>query len=201
MINNKNLSLRKTSKNLRRKKGQSFIEFILAMFAFLTVTFMFVQVAISFGIQNYIQYATFMASRAYLSAYNVGSQQKKAAETYMRAFLEPNGQVAFKGFATPVENGNSEVPGVFIGGQKLAPIGSDNARTQNWMQGVTYTFKSRLYMIPILKSKTAAQGNSVELESQSWLGREPTEEDCRAYLGQRQNKHDIKGELLVDNGC
>lgn len=191
--------MRKLKKN--KNSGQSFIEFILSMFAFLTVTFMFVQVSISFGIQNYIQYATFMASRAYLAAFNVESQQKKAAETYMRAFVEPNGQSGFKGFATPVESGGSEVPGVFVGGQKLANIGSDNTRLQNWMQGVTYTFKSRLYMIPILKSNTAALGNNIELESQSWLGREPTEADCKAYLGQRQNKFDIKGELIVDNGC
>ncbi len=191
-------------KNDKKKKqsGQSFIEFILALFAFFTVAFMYVQVSVSFGVQNYLQYATFLSARAYLAGYDQKDQQKKSAQSYMKDFLLSENGNAFNSFAKAVETGNSDVPGVKIGdGPKMATLGSENARLQNWMQGVTYTFKSRLYMMPILKSKTAGMGNNITLESQSWLGREPTKEDCEAYFVHRQSQFSIKGAIIVDNGC
>ncbi len=191
----------RSKKNGKRKSGQSFVEFILTLFAFLTVTFMFVQVALSFGVGNYIQYATYLSARAYLAGYDLDSQQKKAAQTYMQEFLMPGGSDVFRNIAKAVEGGNTDMPGVFIGGPRLVAEASDTARYKNWEQGVTYTFKSRLYMIPILKSQAAGLGNNIELESQSWLGREPTADDCQRYLMKRQQSKNIKGAMLVDNGC
>lgn len=80
----------------------------------------------------------------------------------------------------------------------------DGERTLSWMQGVRYTFKSRLFLIPFGGSSQGTGGggannvggktaNSVTLTSESWLGKEPSDEECQTELG--------KYDGIVDNGC
>ena len=150
---------------------------------------MIVQVSLGFGVANFIQYATYMASRAYLSGARDKDAQKNAAKAVLETMLQKNGADRYKNIAKA--SGEGEPTGAMIGSspQAVAPAGSSDARDKNWEQGVTYKFKMRLYMMPVLKAGNG-KGNEVELESQSWLGREPTRDECQKA---------VKG--VEDNGC
>jgi hypothetical protein len=77
------------------------------------------------------------------------------------------------------------------------PQYSPGDRSSSWMQGVRYTFKSRLFLIPLggstAQGSNGTSANSLTLTSESWLGREPDEDDCQNQLGK------VKG--IYDNGC
>lgn len=109
---------------------------------------MIVQIGISFGVANYIQYATFMSSRAYLSGWKNAAQQRRAAETVIDRMMTLGGRPRFKAFAKPTEDA------VFIGGLRVAAAGSSEARTRNWEQGMTYKFDARMHMIPLIRSSS-----------------------------------------------
>lgn len=177
----------------KSSSGQGLIEFILTLFAFFTIAFMYVQISLGFGAANYFQYATFMGARAYLSGAKDADSQRGNAIAVMEKMTQPNGKERFPNIAKSSDNGN-EPKGVTIGGPAhgVAP-GTAEARTKNWEQGVTYKFKMRMYMIPIVKAPTNGKGSELELESQSWLGRDPTFVECQKYM---ISKH---GD--TDNGC
>ncbi len=153
---------------------------------------MFVQVALSFGVANYIHYATFMAARAYLSSRQTISDQHQAARDVADRMLKNGDQARFRNIIKPATDGGG-AGDVSIGGPRLVAAGSGDARDRNWEQGVTYAFKAKLYMMPVIRSNNPRHGNSITLESQSWLGREPSEEECGAYMAKKNG--------LVDNGC
>ncbi|MBI3543152.1 MAG: hypothetical protein HY075_07755 [Deltaproteobacteria bacterium] len=183
----------------RRRRGQGTIELILTFFAFFTIFFMFVQVSLSFGVANFIQYATFISARAFLSGAKNKGDQEKAASDYLAATVGGSSGGRFKSIAQP-EGGSSEVDGAFIGSTSRAkPAPSEDARTSMWEQGVTYSFKVRLYMAPLIPG-VGKGDNKVLLESQSWLGRDPTEEECEAVL-QKRAKLGGARQALFDNGC
>ncbi|MBU6374420.1 MAG: hypothetical protein KGQ59_00330, partial [Bdellovibrionales bacterium] len=72
----------------------------------------------------------------------------------------------------------------------------------SWLQGVRYTFKGRVLVAAELfgnrpTQASAAQNGSpgeIVLTSESWLGREPTIEECRTELRGRRVSD-------PDNGC
>lgn len=67
--------------------------------------------------------------------------------------------------------------------------------SSSWMQGVRYTFKSRLFLMPMGTGAAAAKAarGTVTLKSESWLGREPAYDECQGEMGR------VKG--IFDNGC
>lgn len=184
---------RKTRRSGRR--GQATIELILTFFAFFTIFFMIVQVSLTFGVANYIQYATFMASRAFLAGYEDISEQKAAANEYLRVMV---GNDRFKGIASP-DGGGGEVPGSSVGpSTRVSYAPNSDARTTTWEQGVTYSFKAKLYLAPMIPGVNRGDDSKVKLESQSWLGREPTTRDCEKTLSARRG---AAKTVLYDNGC
>ena len=66
----------------------------------------------------------------------------------------------------------------------------------SWLQGVRYSFKSRLFLMPMGTGSGAAASSaasSVTLKSESWLGREPSYVDCQGDIGSKDG--------IFDNGC
>ena len=75
----------------------------------------------------------------------------------------------------------------------------------SWLQGVRYTFRSRLFLLPFGGSNAPSSGNNVNvlsgnqdvnsltLTSESFLGREPADGDCQLEM---RNWNGI-----YDNGC
>lgn len=179
----------------RRTRGQSLIEFILTLLAFLTVLFMVVQVGLSFGIANYVHYATYMAARALLSGDETPRKQQDNAKFVLTSMLKrEGGEDRFK----PVIHGSGS--GDPIGVDLIGPsprVNPNDARQTTWEQGVVYRYKAKLYMMPLVRGAKRGVDNSVELESETWLGRDPSTQECLTQLKGRSRVD----PWIVDNGC
>lgn len=179
----------------KNQRGQSIVELVVSLFAFFTVLFLFVQLGISFGLANYIHYATYMAARSYMAGYRDESEQTKAAQAVLDTMLNASSGGRFKGLI------EQHSDGPFIGKAQGVVTKIDGSRQSSWEQGVRYKFKARLNMLPIIKS-TSGKGNWVDLESQTFLGREPTEADCDTYMAtDGPQKKKAQNGFLYDNGC
>jgi Flp pilus assembly protein TadG len=192
--------LRRHHRKLRREGGQGTVEMVLTLFAFFTILFMYVQIALSFSVANYIQYATFMAARAFLSAHPSEGEQKRAAASVLDAMLRPGGSEVFGSIAKPSE-GTGDIPGATIGATSRVELRATNSRRKAWEQGVQYKFKTKLYMVPLIRPKPSKDGSGLELISETYLGREPTADECVKYLKKRQTDLGIQKPLIFDNGC
>lgn len=185
-------------KKAANNSGQGVIELLVTVFAFFTLAFMYVQVALSLGVANYFQYVTFMGARAYLSAGADEAEQKKAAMSVLESTLQSRGKDRFSSIARG--QGDGDVPGLFVGKSPRVDLGGPDARASAWEQGVKYKFKMRMYMLPLVSGVRRGNAAMLELTSESWLGREPTESECMGLL--RQRKQDDQGaDFLFDNGC
>ena len=189
----------------KSKRGQSIVEMLLTLFMFFTIFFMFVQTSLTLAVANYLQYATFMSARAYLSSRGQKSDQVQAATSVFSVMALSGGQSKYASIIRPAEGGGSEIPGFFVGDTSRVRLKNDpSARQTSWESGASYRFGVRLYLIPIMagRRKSAAM-KPIELESQSWLGREPSTEECTKNLQNRQKLSGIQGgrSYLFDNGC
>lgn len=180
----RNLVIRKN----RNEEGQSTVEFALVLVLLMSFIFFFFQLAMVFSWGSFVQYATFMSARAYLSASSdVGDQKSRAQEVIVK-MLKKGGQpnVDRLSIVAKADGGSDEVKGATFG---PGPQYQEKSRPVSWMQGVTYTFKSRLFMIPF-GGKISPELNTLKLRSESWLGAEPSYNDCVR-----------KTPGIIDNGC
>lgn len=177
------------------EKGQSTIEFALVLFLLMSFLLFYVQLALMMGYGNYAHYATFMAARAYLSAGPDHNDQTQRAQTVIvRMVKKGPGQEGVDRFPSIAKaTGDGDPTGI-----QIAEPDNFSATDRNlsWLQGVRYSFKSRLFLIPLGTGSGAAasvSNSSVTLKSESWLGREPSYLDCQT---------DMKAKLgIFDNGC
>lgn len=176
------------------ESGQATMEFALTMLLLMGFVFFFLQFSLVSAVGNYIQYATFMGARAYLSAGSDPEEQRiRAREVMVRAVKKSTGQggldrwpILARGVA-----GQGEPAGVLVG---PGPNYSDKRdKNFNWQEGVRYVFRSRLFLMPLLGD---GSGGTLDLTSESWLGREPTYQECLRDVQSRSN-----GRMVLDNGC
>ncbi len=183
----------------KHEEGQATVEFALTLILLMAFTLFFLQLSLVFAVGNYVHYATFMAARAYLSSGSSDTDQVTRAENVIRAMLKKSAGNSTDRFPSiAIGTGGDTVGGInglLVGpGAQWAPP----TRDSSWMQGVRYTFRSRLFMIPLggtpsTNGSSSSSVNSVTLTSESWLGHEPSYQDCQAYMGS------VKG--IFDNGC
>ena len=176
---------------LKNEWGQSTVEFALTLILLLAFVLFFFQLSLVFAWGNYVHYATFMSARAYLSSGLDESDQRDRARAVIVQMLKRSaGMSGIDKFPTIAKGvGGSDVPGFEVDSPAQY---KPHDRSYSWMQGVRYTFKSKLFMIPFAGSKRGSL-NSVTLTSESWLGREATSQECQQDMG-RQN-------WIFDNGC
>lgn len=198
------ISVVTTKKSRLNEKAQASLEFALVLSILVAFIFFYIQLCLVFAWGNYVHYATFMAARAYQAAgYNREDQISRAKNVLARAVK--------RGIAMPGEDrlplvargvGGEDPAGVEIEAPKYF---QSKVRNLSWMEGVRYTFRSRLFLIPLAGSsgknskkegevKTSSV-NSVTLTSESWLGREPNYDECMGYM-----KQNFKN-FFIDNGC
>lgn len=178
-----------------KESGQSLVEFALSIFLVFGLLFFFIQLSLTLSWGNYVQYATYMSARAYLSGgTSKGDQLQRAKDVLVR--MVKRGVVSnedrFPMIAQGIEGEDDTVKGASIGGGPGFDPGNYDL---SWMQGVRYTFRSRLFVLPIGRPGTppnASSGQAV-LTSESWLGRDPTYQECLATV------RGLKGQ--IDNGC
>ncbi len=147
--------------------------------------FFFLQLSFTMAWSSYVQYATFMSARAYLAAGRSTDDQRERAVQVLRSMVKQgnvSSQDRFPSFARG--EGTGALTGALIGpGSEYEDGNPRNA----WMEGVRYTFRSRLFLLPLGGTGV----NGVTLTSEAWLGREPSYEECvRALAG-----------AFYDNGC
>jgi hypothetical protein len=178
-----------------RESGQSLIEFAISIFLVFGMLFFFIQLALVLSWGNFVQYATFMSARAYLSGGVSRSDQTQRAKDVLTRMVK-RGVVSnddrFPMIAKGYQGDDDTVKGSSIGGGPTFDPGNYDL---SWMQGVRYTFRSRLFVLPIGRpgaTPDASKGQAI-LTSESWLGRDPTYQECWDKM------RSLKWE--IDNGC
>lgn len=180
---------------VRKKKGelgQSTVEFALAVSMSLAFVFFFLHLAMLMAYGNLVHYATFMAARAYLAASQSNEEQvQRAKDTVVVLLKKSIGQPGIEKYPFIAKgDGGSEIPGLMVG---PGPNFENKNPALSWMEGVRYRFKARIIPVPLSAGK--GKDNILTLQSESWLGREPSEAECEIYLGK------IQGGVTFDNGC
>lgn len=200
-LQNRGYLLTQHLKSTRRKlysssSGQAVIEFVLTMLILLTLLLFIIQATLFLSFGNFVQYATFMSARAYLSAWPTKNLQREHAEAVLRRTVKKSGGEDRIPLVAKGTDGNSQIKGADIGGFgdfKDCNSGKTNTCVENssWQQGVRYSFKGRLFLMSLPSQQSSPQASDVDLTSESWLGREPTYEECSQNMG----------KAIFDNGC
>jgi hypothetical protein len=184
----------------QNERGQAAIEFALTLILLLAFTLFFVQLSLMMAWGNYVQYATFMSARALLAAGPDQKDQKTRAGEVLAGMVKRSaalpGMDRFPSIARGQgSGGDSGIPGAEIGGIGAFEKGNRNS---SWQEGVRYTFKSRLFFLPLGKLSGDREGklNTIELTSESYLLREPSADECMADLEKRN-----ADKAVFDNGC
>jgi len=222
------LKRRKNKPKLSGEEGQAIIEFLIVTTMILTLIFLFV--ALSWGIAygHFVHYATFMASRAYLSSDDTKEDQYEAAVSVLRSTVKtargrdilPMIAKARTGDDRDVK-GEEPVPGAALGAHSEM-VGNENSRRYSWAEGVQYNFGLRAFLLPLSsvvaggKGKTITPGTQNEptkavewqgfipFTSDSFLGREPTTAECYQEMKNLTSKGIGRADgadFLEDNGC
>jgi len=173
-----------------KEAGQSTVEFALVLILLMSFSMFFLRLGLVFGFSNYVQYATFMSARAYLSAGSTPDQQSSNAKDIILSTVKNKGDGTdrYPWIAKGFEGG--DIKGFEINHPRYDPANFDTV----WMQGVRYRFKSQLFLLPFggFMPKSDAL-NQLILTSESWLGREPSYQECREEMGAKKG--------IIDNGC
>lgn len=188
----------------RNKRGQSLIEFVIMSLVYFTFFFMTVRMAINYVTGHYVHYATYVAARALFAGGQDDNSQITAARQTLVDYLGEDGNRF--GLRPNDENGGGAVPGAFVGGgPEYRPTG--RGTNNRWQYGVTYSFKQRLYLMPLIEAAARRAGNGeLSLTSESWLGKEVRFVDCDNYMTGREGR---TGSVppgapevwMYDNGC
>ena len=135
------------------------MEFALTLMLLMAFVFFFMQLSLIFGIGNYVHYATFMSARAYLSAGPNQDDQTTRAKNVIISTLKA-GQTLENRDRFPVARPRAGAQ-VFTGLDIDPPPFQMGNRYLSWLQGVRYTFKSRLFLLPLTGSRAGATNERV----------------------------------------
>jgi hypothetical protein len=185
---------RRKNPRVEDESGQSTVEFALTLLLLMAFVLFYLQTAMMMAFGNYVHYATFMSARAlYAAGPDPQDQEARAREVLVRMVKRRNSPGIDRLPMIAKGEGQGDVPGA-----KFSPPSQFNPvdPKSSWMQGVRYTFRSRLFLMPMGgggKGAAAKAANSVPLTSESWLGREPSYRECQDAMD--------KAGGIFDNGC
>ena len=186
------------------QSGQSTIEFILTFMFSLGVVFLFVNVAVNYSVGYLVHYATFMASRTYLTVdsgigdptASAGQAQSAALSTFQR----------FKMASLGVPAGGVLPAGDTAAGMHINSYATVNDSAEALFVGVYTVFQKPLSFFRSIGGTTNAT-----FVSESYLGKEPVRADCyertcaAIKLGTGGGVTSCSGEnndfTVFDNGC
>jgi hypothetical protein len=164
----------------------------------------FLQLTFVFAFGNYAHYATFMAARALQSGGGTPEDQKTRAKSVIIQTLKLSegfaGADRYPSLAKAV-GGEEDLRGANIGefrGNKEEFQFDRTDKAKSWLEGVRYTFRSKLFLMALKPSLNGTESGldeegGFELTSESWLQRDPSYQECSALMGASG------GEF--DNGC
>lgn len=175
------------------ESGQATIEFALTLILLMSYVMFYLQLAMVFAWGNYVHYATFMSARALLSAGpDTGDQLERSRAVIVRMLKRGESAAGVDRFPMIAKGVGGGDPGGYeaIGGADLPGSDRWNNKDLSWQFGVRYKFRSRIFVIPMGRAGGGAPAggagpggvpsevNAVTLISESYLGKEPTFEDC-----------------------
>lgn len=175
--------------------GQGTVEFALSMTLMIGFVLFFFQLSLIFAFGNYAHYATFMAARAFLSASAEAGDQAQRAQNVISLMLKQSADAP--GVDRFPSIAKSQGGSTGVAGMDFSIPGIDDPTDYSWAQGVRYTFKSRVFPMPLGLGAALGDQNNVTLKSESWLGREMSDTDCVKDLAGRTPR----GKGTYDNGC
>ena len=193
------MSQSKRARERESESGQSTLEFALTLTLLISFILFFLQLTLLMGISNYIQYATFMAARAYLSSGPTQADQSNRAHSVINMMVK-------KGANSP---GQDRFPTVIKGanGTDDTSVGlsidpdpfNKSDYSFSWIQGIRYEFQGRVFILPFGTSfSPKSQQNTLSFTSETFLGREPSYSECQ----QQMPTAPTSGQQgIFDNGC
>jgi len=189
----------------KNQQGQSTIEFIMTFMFGLGVVFLFVNVAVNYSVGYLVHYATFMASRTYLTvdsgAGNATLSENLARTQSLETFRR------FQMSALGVESGSVLAGGSDDPGFHINSYSSVTSNEQALFVGAYTVFDRPLSSFRFVVGTTQAK-----MVSESYLGKEPVRADCfqrtcqAIMLGVTGNPTPCSGSgaedfTVFDNGC
>lgn len=176
---------------LKEKKGQSAVEFVVvSMIVFFFLLF-FLSLAFTLILSQYMDYATFMAARTYKAAHSSPENQREKARSVFNAYVQP-------------VRANALIKSV----SELQFLKADPGGRDHQSEGVRVSYEVNLFYLPPLFAKDQIS-STLTLTSESFLGRDPTIQECKGFFSQFANRVGINlrsgsGDLtsrMEDNGC
>jgi hypothetical protein len=182
-------------RKLQKQKGQSTIEFVFVLFAFIFFLSLSYNAVVSFAVYQYFSYANFMAARAMQAGRETNAQQELASLKVMQMY----------------------VPGINVGSQDLLFSFSSKrplARIKGWLvpRALSTDFEHPfvlIFEVPLLTlplgEEIRQEFGTITLKTSAVLGREPSAEECRGFFDQFFSRMGggapHRPEDMEDNGC
>jgi hypothetical protein len=190
---------------MKNEQGQSTIEFIMTFMFGLGVVFLFVNVAVNYSVGYLVHYATFMASRTYLTVDSGAGAPAASEGVATAASLDTFRRFRMSTFDIEVASvlpGGSPDPGFHINS-----FSSVSNSEQALLVGAYTVFERPLSSFRFVVGNTRAT-----LVSESYLGKEPVRADCwqrtcqAIMMGVTGNPNACSGSgaedfTVYDNGC
>jgi hypothetical protein len=222
------MSLKRRKKSDQR--GQAIVEFLVVVAVIFTMIFLFVQIAWGIAYGHYTHYATFMASRAYLSAGIVRKEQTDAAASVLTTMLKAGAgkdilpMIAKSRLGGDRDASGPEPVGGAMVGTHPSALSHEHNRPYSWAEGVQYNYDLNLFLLPIASfMKKDGEGQTIKggpsdnptkgiewkgkipMTSDSFLGREPTTDECFQEMTNFPSRGGIGradgADFIEDNGC
>lgn len=214
----------KKQKPKKNESGQVIVEFIIVFALISTMIFLFVNMSWGIAWGHYVHYSTYMASRAYLSAGLTQASQVEAAGAVLASTVKRSGKDIFPFLPSRAGDerdaqGSEPVPGAMVGTHPMA-IGKERSRLYSWAEGVQYNFGMKIFLLPIASSvgkggnksiQAPGDGKRIEFKglipmtSDSFLGREPSVDECFREMTRLSSSTGISrgdnSDFIEDNGC
>ncbi len=186
------------------------------LFVFMVV--LTVNAILAFSVQQYLSYAAFMAARAYQAAGSAPDDSKIAAQLTLASYipgLPPAESVSGLGF--PLKFKSFPRPLAFITQFSIpAPRAGDYGASATALRAnpIQIKFRVPFAVIPI-GEEIRRRFQFIEMSAQSYLGREVSTVECRAFFQGFLNKFRLQGPAaqknndfsnensiyMEDNGC
>ncbi len=173
-------------KQVREKKGQVAIEFIIVSVVVFFFLLFFLSFALVLVVSEYVEFATFMAARTLKAGHVSQTVQETNATGVFQSYMQRVG--------TLVKN------------PSLSFIAADPQDPQGTL-GAIATYTVDLFYLPPVYLLNGQPLSRITLHSEAHLGRDPSYIECRLFFNQFAAAHGLglEGTNLVlemeDNGC
>jgi hypothetical protein len=188
-----------------KQQGQGVLEFIVVSSSILFFIFLFINLCYVFLVTQYIDYAVYMSARALYASHGEPKAQAEMAKRMLNRMLRLEQGGAFGPLVRFKTSADRAV---------MARAVYPNPKTgKNEVVGVRLEYEVPVFMIPpmgILRQEDLRGISRMTLISETYLDREPTQEECyqffEAYVNRYfsylpQNARAVMISEASDDGC